>query len=209
MLGVYQEQQEGRRSEGRFRGLPGPPGTGRLQLPGRSRDIAGSRSAVGAPSAAWGPEGLPGWGHTGCACAGTRCCVLTPCPPSLRGLALAAQAAAPARPSPLGPRLSPEPPYARLSAPVLRAAGARGFPKMSVTLSWFRTAGPGAGGKDAVVSSGSYDAPPALAVPIPAGSSRCATGHVRIRQVQRSERCEVRPPPSRAGLGRIWVLFRQ
>lgn len=209
MLRVYQEQQEGRRSEGRFRGLPGPPGTGRLQLPGRSRDIAGSRSAVGALSAAWGPEGLPGWGHTVCACAGTQCCVLTPCPPSLCGLALAAQAAAPARPSLLGPRLSPEPPYARLSALVLRAAGARGFPKMSVTLSWFRTAGAGAGGKDAVVSSGSYDAPLTLAVPIPAGSSRCATGHVRIRQVQHSERCEVRPPPSRAGLGRIWVLFRQ
>lgn len=127
MLGVYQEQQEGRRSEGRFRGLPGPPGTGRLQLPGRSRAIAGSRSAVGAPSAARGPEGLPGWGHAVCACAGTRCCVLTPCPPSLRGLALAAQAAAPARPSPLGPRLSPEPPYARLSALVLRASWSQRF----------------------------------------------------------------------------------
>lgn len=33
---IYQEQQEGRRSEGRFRGLPGPPGTRRLRLPGRS-----------------------------------------------------------------------------------------------------------------------------------------------------------------------------
>lgn len=45
-----------------------------------------------------GAEGLPGWGHT--VCAGTQCCVPSPCPPSWRGLALAAQVAAPARPSP-------------------------------------------------------------------------------------------------------------
>lgn len=64
-----------------------------------------------------------------------------------------------------------------------------------------------------MVFSGSYNAPPALAVPIPAGSSPCATGHrcvhMRIRQIQHSQWCEVCPPLSRAGLGSIWVLSRQ
>lgn len=78
---VYQEQKEGRRSEGRFHRLPRPPGTGRLRLPEWSRDISSSRSTVGAPR---GAEGLPGQGQTVCAgvqvpSAASPCRALHPC----------------------------------------------------------------------------------------------------------------------------------
>lgn len=169
-----------------------------------------------APEAPWELPVLPG-GPRGCRAGGTQCVRV-----QVPGAASPRRALHPCVVWPWQPKrlLQPGPPRwvpgclqsHRMPGSLHSSsgqAGARGFPKMSVTLSWFRTAGAGAGGKDAVVSSGSYDAPLTLAVPIPAGSSRCATGHVRIRQVQRSERCEVRPPPSRAGLGRIWVPFRQ
>lgn len=140
---VYQEQGGGEEERGAVLRAPQVP-RDQLAAAGRTEQTSPAPEALThweLPVLPGGPEGLPGpadAGAHGCAHRHPACCVPTPHPPSsLRGsTVLAARPAAPARASPPVTRLFPEPPYAGLSGLFIRAAGARGFPKIPVTLSY-------------------------------------------------------------------------
>lgn len=205
---VFHEQEE-RRSEGRFCGLPGSPGTGRLWLQDgaethrlqRHQHSGSSRCCPrtqGATSS--GKHNLHKCAHK---CVRSPRRAAHPHPPSsLQACtALAARPAAPARHSLPGSGLLPQPPYAgfaRLNALFIGTAGAGGLPKTPVTPSRCSAQLGRAGGVEGCCgvpkllsfSSSPGGTRPRRLVFLHRGAAVCVRGHP-VKAMSHPERCHV------------------